>query len=89
MAKKTADKRAAERELQKLNSYDREEMVRTFFLFFLVRTFVSFIFFYFFFFSQYFTMKLYNVHSVLTLLRNIIYFHSFSTGAKTTTSTFT
>ena len=76
MAKKTADKRAAERELQKLNSYDREEMVRTFF-------------FIFFFFSQYFTMKLYNVHSVLTLLRNIIYFHSFSTGAKTTTSTFT
>ena len=88
MAKKTADKRAAERELQKLNSYDREEMVRTFFFFFLVRTFVSVIFI-FFFFPQYFTMKLYNVHSVLTLLRNIIYFHSFSTGAKTTTSTFT
>ena len=41
MAKKTADKRAAERELQKLNSYDREEMVRIF---------DSFIFFYFFFF---------------------------------------
>ena len=47
MAKKTADKRAAERELQKLNSYDREEMVRTFFFFF--GSYICFIHFFLFF----------------------------------------
>jgi hypothetical protein len=51
MAKKTADKRAAERELQKLNSYDREEMVRTFFfIFFFFGSYICFIHFFLFFF---------------------------------------